>query len=161
MHRDVEHEILPLLGELGIGFVPFSPLGRGFLTGAISADTPLADADFRRNLPRFSAENRAANAALVAAIGAIAARLGATAAQIALAWLLAREPFIVPIPGTTKLQRLEENLGAEALTLAPDDLSEIDAALSCFAVHGRGTPITSAGSPGSDHRHTCTRIVQQ
>ena len=139
-HRDVEHEILPLLGDLGIGFVPFSPLGRGFLTGAISAETTLAPDDFRRGLPRFSAENRAANTALVAATGQIAGRFGATPAQVALAWLLAQKPSIVPIPGTTKLHRLEENLGAAALTLAPENLSEIDAALSGIAVHGARYP---------------------
>ena len=107
-HREVEHDFLPLLAELGIGFVPFSPLGRGFLTGAISAETTLATDDFRRKLPRFSEENRAANAALVSAIGQIADRLGTTPAQVALAWLLAQRPWIVPIPGTTKLHRLHE-----------------------------------------------------
>ena len=139
-HREVEAEILPLLGELGIGFVPFSPLGRGFLTGAISADTALAADDFRRNLPRFTEENRKANAALVMAVGQIAERGGATPAQIALAWLLAQRPWIVPIPGTTKLHRLDENLGGAALSLGPDDLAEIDAALSGIEVHGARYP---------------------
>ena len=139
-HREVEHDILPLLGELGIGFVPFSPLGRGFLTGAISAETTLAADDFRRKLPRFSEENRAANAALVSAIGHIGDRLGATPAQVALAWLLAQRPWIVPIPGTTKLHRLHENLGAATLPLGHDDLSEIDAALSGIAVQGARYP---------------------
>ena len=139
-HREVEHDILPLLGELGIGLVPFSPLGRGFLTGAISAETTLAADDFRRKLPRFSEENRAANAALVSAIGHIGDRLGATPAQVALAWLLAQRPWIVPIPGTTKLHRLHENLGAATLPLGHDDLSEIDAALSGIAVQGARYP---------------------
>ncbi len=139
-HREVEAEILPLLDELGIGFVPFSPLGRGFLTGAISAETPLADGDFRRRLPRFSEENRKANAELVNAIGRIAALKGATSAQVALAWLLAQRSWIVPIPGTTKLHRLDENLGGATLVLEPADLQAIEAALAAIEIHGERYP---------------------
>jgi aryl-alcohol dehydrogenase-like predicted oxidoreductase len=129
-----------LLEELGTGFVPFSPLGRGFLTGAIDATTPFEDNDFRRRLPRFSEENRRANAALVEALGAIASAHGATRAQIALAWLLARKPWIVPIPGTTRLERLEENLAAADLVLTPEDLGEIDRRLASIPVAGGRYP---------------------
>ena len=139
-HREVETEILPLLEELGIGFVPFSPLGRGFLTGSISETTPMAADDFRRRLPRFSEENRRANGQLVSAIGRIAGRLNATSAQVALAWLLAQKPWIVPIPGTTKLHRLEENIGGATMTLEPNDLDAIEAALADHAVHGDRYP---------------------
>lgn len=139
-HREVEAEILPLLDDLGIGFVPFSPLGRGFLTGAISATTALAEDDFRRRLPRFSEQNRKANGELVSAIGRIAAHLEATPAQVALAWLLAQKPWIVPIPGTTKLHRLEENLGGATLSLGPDDLRAIESALAENQVHGERYP---------------------
>src|SRR5687767_6265454 len=128
--REPEQEILRALEELGIGFVPFSPLGKGFLTGKIDETTTFDSSDFRNTVPRFAPENRKANQAVVELVGAIAARKGATPAQLALAWLLAQKPWIVPIPGTTKLHRLEENLGAVAVELTPDDLREIDAAVS-------------------------------
>ena len=134
--REPEREILPALEELGIGFVPFSPLGRGFLTGAITADTQLASDDFRNRIPRFAAEARAANQALVDRIGEIAAAKQATPAQIAIAWLLAQKPWIVPIPGTTKLHRLEENIGGAEIELTNDDLNEIGAALDAIPVAG-------------------------
>jgi aryl-alcohol dehydrogenase-like predicted oxidoreductase len=134
--REPEAEILPALEELGIGFVPFSPLGRGFLAGAIDADTKFAPDDFRNNVPRFSAEARKANQGLVDVLGGIAAAKGVTKAQIALAWLLAQKPWVVPIPGTTKLHRLEENLGAAGLELAPGDLHEIEAAAARITVQG-------------------------
>src|SRR5947208_2756705 len=120
--RDPEAEVLPTLGELGIGFVPYSPLGRGFLTGKINEDTTFDSSDFRNRLPRFSPEARKANQALVDLVGNIAKRKKATPAQIALAWLLAQKPWIVPIPGTTKLSRLEENIGAASIVLTSDDL---------------------------------------
>src|ERR687885_996683 len=120
--REPEAEILPALEELGIGFVPFSPLGKGFLTGKIDASTAFDPTDFRNTVPRFSPENRQANQALVDLLGQVAARKGATPAQIALAWLLAQQPWIVPIPGTTKLHRLEENIGAADIELTGDDL---------------------------------------
>ena len=135
-----EEEILPLLEELGIGFVPFSPLGKGFLTGAISADTQFDKSDFRNIVPRFTPAARKANQALVDLLGQIAAQRKATAAQIALAWLLARKPWIVPIPGTTKLHRLEENLGAAAIELTPDDLRDIERAVSGVTVEGDRYP---------------------
>ena len=128
--REPEHEILPLLQELGIGFVPFSPLGRGFLTGAINEHTAFDTTDFRNLLPRFSAEARKANGTLLDVIGRIANRKGVTRAQIALAWLLAQKPWIVPIPGTTRRHRLQENLGAAAVELTPDELADVDEALS-------------------------------
>ena len=128
--REPEKEILPLLGELGIGLVPFSPLGKGFLTGAIDASTSFDKTDFRNIVPRFSEENRKANQGLVDVIGQIAAGKKATSAQIALAWLLAQKPWIVPIPGTTKLHRLEENVGAAAVELTAEDLAQIETALS-------------------------------
>jgi aryl-alcohol dehydrogenase-like predicted oxidoreductase len=134
--REPEAEVLPVLEELGIGFVPFSPLGRGFLTGKIDETTTFDPADFRSSVPRFTPENRQANRALVELLGEIAARKGATPAQLALAWLLARKPWIVPIPGTTKLHRLEENLGAAALQLSADDLREIESAAASITVHG-------------------------
>jgi aryl-alcohol dehydrogenase-like predicted oxidoreductase len=134
--RQPEQEVLPTLEELGIGFVPFSPLGKGFLTGAINETTTFAANDFRTSVPRFSEENRKANQALVHVLGQIAAARGVTSAQIALAWLLAQKPWIVPIPGTTKLHRLEENIGAADLELAGEDLAEIDAALSQIIVQG-------------------------
>jgi aryl-alcohol dehydrogenase-like predicted oxidoreductase len=134
--REPEEAILPVLAELGIGFVPFSPLGRGFLTGAITADTAFVDTDFRNTLPRFSPENRRANQALVDVLGVIAARHGVTRAQLALAWVLAQQPWIVPIPGTTKLHRLDENLAAVDVRLSADDLREIDAALAAIPVQG-------------------------
>ena len=138
--REPEREILPLCAQLGIGFVPFSPLGRGFLTGAIDATTQFASNDFRTQVPRFSPEARQANQALVERIGAIAAGKGVTRAQIALAWVLAQQPWIVPIPGTTRLARLEENLAAAELTLTPEDLTEIDHALGQITVHGARYP---------------------
>lgn len=134
--REPEQSVLPVLEELGIGFVPFSPLGKGFLTGAINADTAFADDDFRNSVPRFAADARQANQVLVDRISAIAAAKGATPAQVALAWLLARKPWIVPIPGTTKLHRLQENLGAVALQLSADDLQQIGVALDSIAIVG-------------------------
>jgi pyridoxine 4-dehydrogenase len=134
--REPEKEILPALEEMGIGLVPFSPLGRGFLTGKIDETTTFEESDFRNQLPRFSAENRKANFAFVDWLTTFAERRQATAAQIALAWLLAKKPWIVPIPGTTKRHRLEENLGATAIALTPEDLREIDAAGSRITVHG-------------------------
>jgi aryl-alcohol dehydrogenase-like predicted oxidoreductase len=134
--RQPEAELLPVLEELGIGFVPFSPLGKGFLTGAISADTTFDSTDFRNSVPRFAVEARAANQALVERIGVIAADKGATPAQVALAWLLAQKPWIVPIPGTTKLSRLQENLGAASLVLDAAALGRIDAALAEIAIVG-------------------------
>lgn len=134
--REPEQSVLPVLEELGIGFVPFSPLGKGFLTGAINADTAFAADDFRNSVPRFAADARQANQVLVDRISAIAAAKGATPAQVALAWLLARKPWIVPIPGTTKLHRLEENLGAVALQLSTDDLQQIGVALDSIAIVG-------------------------
>jgi aryl-alcohol dehydrogenase-like predicted oxidoreductase len=138
--RQPEAEVLPTLQELNIGFVPFSPLGRGFLTGKMDENKPFDSSDFRHNLPRFTPEARKANRALVELLGAIGARKKATAAQIALAWLLAQRPWIVPIPGTTKLARLEENLGAAALELSKEDLSDIESAASKIEVHGERYP---------------------
>ena len=138
--REPEQEVFPTLEELGIGFVPFSPLGRGFLTGAISKDTQFDKSDFRNRLPRFSAENRSANQALVDAIGRYAKQKKATPAQIALAWLLAQKPWIVPIPGTTKLHRLEENLGAVHVQLSADDLKELETTASKIPVQGARYP---------------------
>ena len=134
--REPEQEILPLLEELGIGFVPFSPLGKGFLTGAISSKTEFDKTDFRNTVPRFSAEARDANQALVDEIGKIAEQKGATKAQVALAWLLAQKPWIVPIPGTTKLHRLEENLGGASVELTPENLAAIQDGLSKIEVQG-------------------------
>ena len=134
--REPEAEILPLLEKLGIGFVPFSPLGKGFLTGKIDETTPLAANDFRATVPRFSAENRKANQPVVELIADIAARKRATPAQIALAWVLAQRPWIVPIPGTTKVHRLEENLGAVDVELGAEDLREIEGALATIEVRG-------------------------
>jgi len=138
--REPESTVLPMLAELGIGFVPFSPLGRGFLTGKIDENTTIDSKDFRFALPRFSSEARKANKALIDALAAIAARKKATPAQLALAWLLAQKPWIVPIPGTTKLQRLEENIGAAALELSADDLRDIDSAASTITVQGDRYP---------------------
>jgi aryl-alcohol dehydrogenase-like predicted oxidoreductase len=138
--RGPEQEVLPALEELGIGFVPYSPLGKGFLTGKITEDTKFDSSDFRNTLPRFTPEARKANQALVDLLGKIAERKQATAAQIALAWLLARKPWIVPIPGTTKLARLEENIGAAAIELTPDDLRDIDSAASKITVQGARYP---------------------
>ena len=138
--REPEEEILPTLEELGIGFVPFSPLGKGFLTGAISDKTEFDKSDFRNVVPRFSAEARKANQALVDALGRIADQKKATKAQVALAWLLAQKPWIVPIPGTTKLHRLEENLGGAKVALTTDDLKAIHDAVSAIAVQGERYP---------------------
>jgi aryl-alcohol dehydrogenase-like predicted oxidoreductase len=138
--REPEKEILPLLEELGIGFVPFSPLGKGFLTGAINDKTSFDKTDFRNVVPRFSEENRKANQGLVDTLGQLAAGKKVTPAQIALAWLLAQKPWIVPIPGTTKLHRLEENLGGAAVTLSPTDLQEIETALAHIKVVGDRYP---------------------
>ncbi|HYL97557.1 MAG TPA: aldo/keto reductase [Blastocatellia bacterium] len=138
--RSPETEVLPVLEQLGIGFVPYSPLGRGFLTGKIDASTSFDSTDFRNILPRFTAEARKANQALVDLLGNIGQRKKATSAQIALAWLLAQKPWIVPIPGTTKLHRLEENIGAAPIELTPDDLREIDNAASKITVQGERYP---------------------
>src|SRR5919112_5524936 len=138
--REPEAEILPVLEELGIGFVPFSPLGKGFLTGRIDANTKFDSPDFRNTVPRFSPEARKANQALVDLLGRIAERKQATPAQIALAWLLAQKPWIVPIPGTTKLHRLDENLGAANIQLTAADLRDIDRAASQIEVHGARYP---------------------
>jgi aryl-alcohol dehydrogenase-like predicted oxidoreductase len=138
--REPENDILPTLEELGIGLVAYSPLGRGFLTGAIDDSTKFDSSDFRNIVPRFAPEARKANQALVALLGDIAKRKQATAAQIALAWLLAQEPWIVPIPGTTKLHRLEENLGAVRVTLTADDLGDIERAVSKIAIQGARYP---------------------
>ena len=134
--REPEQEVLPTLEELGIGFVPFAPLGKGFLTGAIKADATFGADDFRSKVPRFSPEALQANQALVDLVGRLASSKGATPAQIALAWLLAQKPWIVPIPGTTKLHRLEENLGAATLKLSQSDLSSIEQALAEVRVQG-------------------------
>jgi aryl-alcohol dehydrogenase-like predicted oxidoreductase len=138
--RKSEHEVLPLLEELGIGFVPYSPLGRGFLTGKMNENTTFDSTDFRNTLPRFTPEARKANQALVDLLGEIAKRKNATPAQIALAWLLAQKPWIVPIPGTTKLNRLEENVGAVEIELTLDDLREIESAASQIEVQGARYP---------------------
>jgi aryl-alcohol dehydrogenase-like predicted oxidoreductase len=138
--RQPEAEILPVLEELGIGFVPFSPLGKGFLTGAINEATTFDQSDFRNIVPRFSTEARKANRALVDSLAGIAAQRNATPAQIALAWLLARKPWIVPIPGTTRLHRLEENIGAANLTLSDDDLRQIEQALASIPIVGERYP---------------------
>ena len=138
--REPETEVLPTLEELGIGFVPYSPLGRGFLTGKMNENTTFDSSDFRNMLPRFTPEARKANQALVDLLGEIAKRKKATPAQIALAWLLAQKPWIVPIPGTTKLKRLEENIGAAAIELTPDDLREIKTAASEIEVQGARYP---------------------
>lgn len=138
--REPENEILPLLEELGIGFVPFSPLGRGFLTGAIDETTTFDSTDFRNKIPRFTPEARKANKALVDRLRAIGERRGATPGQIALAWLLAQKPWIVPIPGTRKPERLDENIGAASIELSADDLKEIGDASSTFEVSGERYP---------------------
>jgi aryl-alcohol dehydrogenase-like predicted oxidoreductase len=138
--REPEQEIIPTLEELGIGFVPFSPLGKGFLTGAINKDTQFDKSDFRNIVPRFSAENRDANQAVVDLIGEFANQKKATPAQIALAWLLAKKPWIVPIPGTTKLHRLEENIGAVSVRLSPNDLHGLETASSKISVSGARYP---------------------
>jgi aryl-alcohol dehydrogenase-like predicted oxidoreductase len=138
--REPESEVLPTLEEFGIGFVPFSPLGKGFLTGKIDENTTFDSTDFRNIVPRFSPENRKANQAFVEWLTRFAERKRATPAQVALAWLLAQKPWIVPIPGTTKLHRLEENLGAIAIALSPDELRDIDEAGAAITVHGKRYP---------------------
>jgi aryl-alcohol dehydrogenase-like predicted oxidoreductase len=138
--REPEREVIPTLEELGIGFVPFSPLGKGFLAGKIDVDTKFAPSDFRNTIPRFNEENRRANKALVDLIAAIAAKKNATPAQIALAWLLAQKPWIVPIPGTSKMHRMKENNGAASLQLSPADLREIEDAASKVTVQGARYP---------------------
>ena len=138
--KEPEAEIIPTLEELGIGFVPFSPLGKGFLTGKISEDTQFDKSDFRNIVPRFTPENRKANQAVVDLIGKFAQEKKVTPAQIALAWLLAQKPWIVPIPGTTKLHRLEENIGAAAVELTPEDLQQLETATSQIAVQGARYP---------------------
>lgn len=146
--REPEAEILPTLEELGIGFVPFSPLGKGFLTGAINENTTFSSDDFRNIVPRFTPEARKANQGLVDLLGRIAAQKKATSAQIALAWLLAQKPWIVPIPGTTKLHRLEENLGAAQIALSSDDLRDIAEALAHITVQGARYPTHLASRVG-------------
>jgi aryl-alcohol dehydrogenase-like predicted oxidoreductase len=138
--RQPEEEVLPTLEELGIGFVPFSPLGKGFLTGKIDENTTFDSTDFRSTVPRFNAENRKANQALVDLLGRIAEQKQTTPAQLSLAWLLAQKPWIVPIPGTTKLHRLEENIGAVSVELTADDLREIEVAASRITVQGARYP---------------------
>jgi aryl-alcohol dehydrogenase-like predicted oxidoreductase len=139
-HRGPETDVLPALEELGIGFVPFSPLGAGFLTGKIDENTRFDPTDFRNMVPRFSPEARKANMVLVDLVKTVAERKGATPAQVALAWLLAQKPWIVPIPGTTKLHRLEENLGAVNVELTEADLKEIDEAASRLSLEGARLP---------------------
>jgi aryl-alcohol dehydrogenase-like predicted oxidoreductase len=138
--REPEHEVLPTCEELGIGFVPFSPLGKGFLTGTIDTNTRFDPSDFRNTIPRFNEENRKANKALVDLIATIAARKNATPAQIALAWLLAQKPWLVPIPGTTKMHRMQENNRAADLQLSSDDLRDIEDAASKITVQGARYP---------------------
>ena len=138
--RDPEAEVLPTCEELGIGFVPWSPLGQGFLTGKIDERTQFHGSDFRASFPRFTPEAREANRALVDQLGRIAERKGATPAQLALAWLLSRKPWIVPIPGTTKMDRLEENLAAASVEITTADLREIDDAASKIPVQGARLP---------------------
>jgi aryl-alcohol dehydrogenase-like predicted oxidoreductase len=138
--RNPEADVLPLCAELGIGFVPFSPLGKGFLTGKIDAETTFTESDFRNTIPRFAPAARQANQALVALLTEVAARKRATPAQVALAWLLARAPWIVPIPGTKRLERLEENLGAATVSVGADDLREIEAAAARIEVQGARYP---------------------
>ena len=134
--RDPEPEVLPACAELGIGFVPFSPLGKGFLTGTVNAGTDFADGDIRATIPRFTAENRAANQALVQHVAVLAAVKGATPGQIALAWLLAQQPWIAPIPGTRRHERLAENAAATSVALSADDVADLDAAAARLGVHG-------------------------
>jgi aryl-alcohol dehydrogenase-like predicted oxidoreductase len=139
-YRAHEAEVLPAVEELGIGFVPFAPLGRGFLTGAVDANTTFDSSDLRNSIPRFAPEARKANQAIVDVVRTIAKRKNGTPAQIALAWLLARKPWIVPIPGTTKLSRLDENIGAASLELTPEDLRNIESAASKITVQGARYP---------------------
>jgi aryl-alcohol dehydrogenase-like predicted oxidoreductase len=134
--RDPEPEVLPTLAELGIGFVPFSPLGKGFLTGTVEASTTFAAGDIRATIPRFEAENRAANQAIVDHVRALAAAKGATPGQIALAWLLAQQPWIVPIPGTRRIQRVQENLAATAVALSADEVADLNGLATRVGVRG-------------------------
>ncbi|WP_427918335.1 aldo/keto reductase [Streptomyces sp. cg40] len=134
--RDPEPEVLPTLAELGIGFVPFSPLGKGFLTGTVDTSTALAEGDVRATIPRFSEENRAANQALVEHVAALAKAKGASPGQVALAWLLAQQPWIAPIPGTRRVERLEENAGATQVALSADEIADLDTAAARLGVHG-------------------------
>jgi aryl-alcohol dehydrogenase-like predicted oxidoreductase len=146
--REPEAEIVPMLEELGIGFVSYSPLGKGFLTGAITPDTSFTSTDYRNTVPRFTAEARRANAALIDCIRAVAADKEATPAQIAIAWLLAQKPFIVPIPGSRNLREFEENIGGAAVALTAADLDDIDAALGAIAIEGDryyAQPVANAG----------------
>ncbi len=138
--RDPEPEILPVCQELGIGFVPFSPLGAGFLTGKIDTNTKFDSTDFRNISPRFTPENRQANQAMVDLLTTVAQQKGGTPAQIALAWLLAQKPWIVPIPGTTKLRRLQENIGAASIQLSKDDLDQINLAAAKIQIQGARLP---------------------
>ena len=138
--RDPEASVLPTLAELGIGFVPFSPLGRGYLTGTVDASAEFTDGDFRNANPRFTAENRAANQALLEQIAAVGAARGATSGQVALAWLLAQQPWIVPIPGTRRRSRVEENTGSTAIALSADDISNLNALADRVGVHGDRYP---------------------
>jgi aryl-alcohol dehydrogenase-like predicted oxidoreductase len=138
--RTPEQEVIPTIEELGIGFVPYSPLGKGFLTGKIGEDARFDSSDFRSTLPRFTPDALKANQALIDLLARIGARKKATAAQLALAWLLARKPWMAPIPGTTKLNRLEENIGAASIELTPEDMREIDEAASQITVHGARYP---------------------
>nr|WP_246035486.1 aldo/keto reductase [Dictyobacter kobayashii] len=142
--RTVEKEVLPACEELGIGFVPYSPLGRGYLTGKIDENTSFASVDIRSRLPRYTPEARKANRAVIDLLARIGDQKGATPAQIALAWLLAQKPWIVPIPGSRKLERLDENIGALDIELKPDDLREIKSAISKITVQGIGIPIISS-----------------
>jgi aryl-alcohol dehydrogenase-like predicted oxidoreductase len=146
--REPEKEIIPLLEELGIGFVPFSPLGKGFLTGKMTANTEFDQTDWRNVMPRFSKENREANQAIVNLVTRIAAEQNATPAQIALAWLLAQKPWIVPIPGTTKMTRLAENIGGANVTLSDDDSANINKALDKISLHGERYPAILANLQG-------------
>lgn len=146
--REPEKELLPLLEELGIGFVPFSPLGKGFLTGAITADTEFDKTDFRNVVPRFSEENRKANQSLVDLVKKIAEENKATPAQIALAWLLAQKPYIAPIPGTTKIHRLQENVGAVNVSLSADEMSRINTSLEQIKITGERYPASSQAMVG-------------
>jgi aryl-alcohol dehydrogenase-like predicted oxidoreductase len=146
--REPEKEVLPVLEELGIGFVPFSPLGKGFLTGKINENTTFDSTDFRNTVPRFSPENRKANQAMVDLLGRIAKQKNATPARIALAWLLAQKPWIVPIPGTRKLDRLDENLGAVTVQLTSDDLRDINSAASKISIQGARYPDSAASLTG-------------
>jgi len=134
--RDPEPEVLPTCAELGIGFVPFSPLGKGFLTGTVDATTTFAEGDIRHRVPRFTAENRDANAALVVRVRALAEARGATPGQVALAWLLAQQPWVVPIPGTRRLSRVQENADATTVALSADERAELDALASTLGVQG-------------------------